>query len=457
MAFFDSLFDWLSSSRATRRTTHHRHADRAFVPTETAAAAVVVLLADLDGRGGRELTTRLANLLSGHSGIDVFRRNRVLQLAPKGSLVDRLAAAAKTGREWLQAERAHVLVWGEADASVAGVTIRILQTVADAEGHGLGDTLELPSPFGGELEGVILATLLGAVGPTKEGARAPVAEMLGDVLDGVSGFIEAPPPSLDQTQLASVLTCLGNAFTASARMGADGRRLTRAVEAYHAALGKISKDDAPTTWALAQNHLATALQIKGDREADDASLEAAAACYRAVADALGQRAYPNDWALANFRLGTVLYKLATRSGPAKLLKDSGQAFERSIEVYTRDAMPGRWSDAMNHLGVVLMALGEELSGDAVLERAAAVFRSALEVRRRDLAPLLWAQTANNLGAACFALAKRNGRAEMLRGAAGCFEGAVDVYREHGQAQRVHVIIKNLQRVQSLLNTARGRR
>src|SRR5690606_32151814 len=87
-----------------------------------------------------------------------------------------------------------------------------------------------------------------------------------------------------------------------------------------------------------------------------------------------------------------------------------------------------------------------------LEQAVGVFRKALEVRKRPVAPLLWAQTANNLGAAAFALAKRNGDAALMREACDCFEGAIEVYRERSQTAKVHVIEKNLQRVQRLLQT-----
>ncbi len=429
------------------------------MPSDVAApAAAAVLVADFDGDRDGAVVSHLVDQLSVRSGIQVRRTKAALKVSGSGGLVERLVAAAETGRKWLTAAKAEILLWGEvADDGV--VKLRFLTAVADAEGKpgtfGLGDTLELPGEFDNDLDDIVHISVLAALGPVKQGPRQRLCEMLIAAADRADRFVEAPPPDLGQSGAASVLTCLGNAFAVIWRLTGDTARIERAVWIYKAALANLLKDEAPLAWAMAQNHLAAALEATAERNKEDTeNLVAAAAAYRAATQALGRHEHPNDWALAHVHLGMVLYKLGRRTGKAAVLKDSCAAFEAALGVYTRAAMPGQWAEVMNQIGVVMMALGEQVGGNTILEQSVATFRKTLEVRGREATPLLWAQTANNLGAAAFALAKRNGNPGLLNEACSCLEGAIEVYTGHGRAKTVAVIQKNLQRVQRLLETRR---
>lgn len=461
MALFDSLFGRNPSSK-TRAGTIERYSEKAFMPSDTAiTAAAVVLVAEFAGARGREATVRLSDLLARESGIEVYRRNQVLKLSGQGSLAERLATAAAEGHAWVTEARADLLVWGEVDESGAALGIRFLPALADPEGtvgvFGLGDRLQLPFPFGADLETLVSAAVL-AASRGRSGSRSRAAEMLGAMQAPLDRLFASLPQGLSEEQTASVLIALGNVRATDFRRDPQTSRLEQALSAYEKAANTLTRERFPVTWALAQNHRAAALQALAEHTKSAQPLHAAAEAYRAIAATLDKASHANDWALAHVRLGMVLYKLGAEEGRASFYKDSRAAFENALTVFSRAAMPARWAELMNHYGVLLTALGEHVTGTAVLEQALGAFNKALEVRRRDRLPLLWAQTMNNLGAAAFALAKRTGNRTMLSDAAACFQGAIDVYRENDQAARAHVIEKNLQRVERLLagSAAAGR-
>lgn len=457
MSLVKSLFGFLSKPKGAKRAKAERRPDRAFVPTDTAEPpALVVLLSDFDGNGGAEYTSHVAEILHRLPGMEILRRNQSIPLAPTGSLAERLAGAAEKGREWLNTDKADILVWGGLEGGT--LTVRFLPRMADSDGRpgtfGLGDILELPGRISDDFDNIIAASILAAGNPARVAARTRLGGILDEVVERVQGLVHQAPSGLTREQLASVLTCLGNVFAVQWRLTSERPLLDKSVEAYKAALKIISPAEAQLTWALTQSHLGDSLAAIADRDKNQEALKLAGDTYKTVADTLGRGTYPYDWALANVRHSSVLYKLAVREGKAKSFKDAATALEQALVVFTREAMPGRWAETMNQFGTILMALGEQVTGTATLEQAVAAFRKVLEVRRREAVPLLWAQTANNLGAACFALAKRNKSQELLTEAANCFEGAKEVYAENKRSQTVLVIENNLQRVQRLLSSTR---
>jgi tetratricopeptide (TPR) repeat protein len=457
MSVFRSLFGWLFGPvRQDAEAGEEAVSPLPGVGPEPPTAVVAV--GRLDGTGGEAAATRLAGLLGRVKGIEVRRWDRLLKPGGPGNPAQKLAAAADLGREWLAAEACDLLIWGESDGRSA--TLRFLAAKAEAGGRpgafGLGDTLDLPAGLAGELDPILVAVTLAAAASAREGQRYRLSLLLGEAADKANGYVEIPPQDLAPAQLASLLTGLGNTFGMVYRLTGDLDRLRRSTEAYMAAIARCPREEAPVTWALAQNHLAGNLESLAEATRSPVPLEAAAKAYQAVIEALPKAAYPLDWALAQMNLGRVLYHHAMKLGTrTKELKEAVLAFEAALQVMTRDAMPGRWAEIQNEMGTVLLALGEQVQGNAGLELAATAFRKALEVRRRDLAPLLWAQTANNLGAAAFALAKRTGDTVLLNEAHACFEGALDVYRKDGRDKVVHVIEKNLLRVERLLQTRAG--
>lgn len=433
-----------------------KRSESAFMPSETAVGpAAVILVAEFAGPVGKEISNRLSDMLGRQSGIDVYRRSQVLKLSGRGAPIEQFTAVAEEGRAWTAEVNADLLIWGELSPTGAAVAIRFMPAVGDADGSvgafGLGDSLDLPLPLSADMEQAVVAVALAAAARARTGARNRVVELMRAALKPVEGMIE-PPGGVAGASRAAFLNCLGNALATDYRLGGAPTRLDQALACYRSAVASVSPATSPVGWALSQNHLADALLAIDERDKSAESLQEAADTYRAVVDSLGRADHPMDWALAHIRLGQVLYRLGVREGRASHFRASAASYEQALTVYTREAMPGRWAELMNNYGVLLNAIGEQVTGTVALEQAAGVFRKAIEVRKRLLAPLLWAQTANNLGAAAFALAKRNGDAALMREACDCFEGAIEVYRERGQTAKVHVIEKNLQRVQRLLQT-----
>jgi len=417
------------------------------------------LLADLAGdRGGSE-TAHLSDAITRCDCLEVFRSNQQLKMASSGDLVQQLVGAAEQGREWMQAQGADLLVWGE--VVEGGSRLRFLPFVPSADSLpgavGLGDALDMPYQFGDDFVPVLHAAVLAAVGPTFKGARGRIAEFLGPALGGARGFIEGEPADMPPRQHAAVLTTLGNAFAAHFRLGGGAKKLGNAGAVYRMALQKISPEQEPEVWAVAQSHFAAILKAQGEGKSEEATehLKRAAVAYQKITETLSRVAHPYDWALAHINHGLVLYRLSARSGRANYLQEASKSFEESLTVYTKEAMPGRWAEVTNQYGVILLAMGEQVTGNATLEQAVKRFRQVLEIRKRDKVPLLWAQTANNLGAACFSLAKRNAEAALLREASACFEGAVEIYENSGGQKKAEVIRNNLHRVERLLAARSG--
>jgi tetratricopeptide (TPR) repeat protein len=446
------VIDWLVTPPDGTGGDSQRMAPNQFVPAHMAQEpSISIVVCDFDGSTGRDFAKRLLSDLSAHQGVMVQHITKKLKLSGKGSLVENIVAAAETGRKWLVAANADILLWGDVSPEDGSATIRFLCTLADADAQpgsvGLGDTLEIPANYDADMAAVIHALVLAAVAPRKPNPqREELAELLRDPADKLNAYVDAPPSDLEATRFASVMTAVGNILAAIWRISEDPIRLDRAVKAYQVALAKSYDKENPLNWALTQNHLASALQAQSKRDKDPVPLRAAAEAYRAVAAALGSHLHVNDWALAYSHLGDVLVKLSNYEDTVQKLKEASEAYQQALKVFTRQTMPGPWSELMNQLGVALMNMGENVSGNRVLEQSAACFRQSLEVRRREIAPLLWAQTINNLGAVTFSLYKRNENEAILNEVAACFKGASEVYSQLGRQDKAAVAHRNMERI-----------
>ncbi len=455
MAIMKDMIDWLVTPPDGAGGDNQRMTPNQFVPAHLAQQpAITIIVCDFDGPNGRDTAKRLLHDLGSQSGVMIQHISKKLKASGKGTVVERIVAAAETGRKWLVGANADILLWGEVSDDDDGVTIRFLCTKADADMQpgsvGLGDTLELPAGYNAEMASVVHALVLAAVAPRKPNPqREELAELLKEPADRLNAYVDAPPSDLEQLRFSSVMTAVGNILSSAWRLSEDPTRLDRAVKAYQVALAKSYDKDNPLNWALTQNHLAAALQAQSNRDKDPAPLKAAAEAYRAVAAALGSHLHVNDWALAYSHLGDVLVKLSNYEDAVQRLKEASEAYQQALKVFTRQTMPGPWSELMNQLGVALMNMGENVSGERVLQQSAACFRQSLEVRRREIAPLLWAQTINNLGAVTFSLYKRNENAAILNEVAACFKGAAEVYAEFGRRDKALVAQRNMERIQEI--------
>jgi tetratricopeptide (TPR) repeat protein len=452
---FKNMFDWLVTPPDGSDGDNKRMTPNRFVPAHLAQQpALNIIVCDFDGVNGRDIAKRLLNDLGSQSSVMIQHISKKLRIDGKGTLVERMVAAAETGRKWLVGADADILLWGEISQENGGVIIRFLCTLADADAQpgsvGLGDSLELPVNYDADMAGVIHALVLAAVGPRKpHPQREEIRDLIIDSAVKLSAYVEVPLEGLEQARFSSVMTAVGNVLASTWRLSENQTLLDKSIKAYQMALADSYDEDNPLNWALTQNHLASALQAQAARDLDAVPLKAAAEAYRSVAAALGSHLHVNDWALAHSHLGDVLVKLSNYENTVQRLKEATEAYQQALKVFARQTMPGPWSELMNQLGVALMSMGENVSGDRVLEQSAACFRQALEVRRREIAPLLWAQTTNNLGAVTFSLYKRNENMAILNEVAACFRGAFEVYSLLGHKEKAIVAQRNMGRIKEI--------
>jgi len=452
-----------SSSRNRKRSRNknagpERISGASFAPADGGGTGQPkVLVADIAGDTSGEVAARIATSLDGFQTCEIFRTKRTLKLGDKGALVDKLIAAADEGRNWMASEEADLLIWGQITRGMIELRFLPMRPAPESQpgAFGLGDVLILPRTFSGDLDSVLHATVLGAVGPTFKGMRIRIGIQLDQALSQTRPVLEQKPADMGGTDYTTLVACLGNAFAAHALLGGPEKRLDQAASAYKIALSHTTAAADPINWSLTQNHLGTALKVKGERAKDEDILKQASIAFKAIANELSRVAFPFDWALANINLGLVLYRLGTLTSKSAYYQEATKAFDEALTVYSKDTTPGKWAEVCNQYGVVLLALGEQVNGNTTLEIAIKKFRAALHIRKKEIVPGLWAQTANNLGAACFSLAKRNSEIALLREASSCFEGAVEIYARSGAAKKAEVITNNLSRVQRLLSTREG--
>lgn len=441
-----------------RRNKKRRAAARSaggFRPTDSVSDGRV-MLAELFGSGGKEITERLAGMASAESAIETLLAGKILRMNLRIGLIERLLLAEEEGRKWLRDDSADLLIWGNMEELGTVARLHFLALGGNQDGqpgtYGMADTLDLPVPLPDDAGAILRAVTVAALLPVTKGSRRTLAERLIKHLDDAAKAMASLPEDMPQDSRVSVHNALGNAYATSFRFG-NKKALNDAMQHYEAADKLIDAEKSPIIWALVNTHMGLIKEasVKFDRKPEN--LLTAIKLYSSVADTLSRETHANDWALAHMRRAMAYYKLASLQ-PVQAqvhLKSSASAFEEALTVYDKAKTPGRWAEVMNHYGVAQMALGGYGKADAILQQSISTFRKVLEIRKRDTEPLLWAQTANNLGAACFALAKQSQEEHLLEEASYYFQGAVQVYRKvRGQKKKAEVIQKNLMRVQQLL-------
>lgn len=418
-----------------------------------------VLVANLFGSGGKEVSERLVGIVSRESGFATYHFDKALKQNLRAPLLERLLLASEQGTTWVKEEKADLLIWGEMEEMGTVARIRFLSATSSGDNQpgtfGLADTLDIPLPWPENTGDIVRAVASAALLPVASGNRKAIAERLRALPKAAYKALDEFPPDTPQEYKANMLMAIGNAFATSFRYG-DKKALARGIACYGAADAYLSPEGTPLYWALLHSHWGALLEADARVRKSAEDLEVAAKKYLLVTEGLARETNPFDWALAHVRYAMALYKMASIDGAraSKHLKAAASSFDEALTVYDRSMLPARWAEVMNHYGVVQMSLGGLGSNNTMLQQAITSFRKALEVRTIELFPMEWAQTTNNLGAACFALAKRTKEDVLFEEAAACFEGAIEVYRQRpGQKKRAKVIYSNLTKVRELHGSA----
>jgi len=460
MGLFSSILKSLLPSKRRRKSKKRRRstsvAGGGFRPSEGGSDGKV-MIANLFGSGGKELSEQLAGMLSPESTVQAVFAGQTLKQNLRVGFVERLMLANEEGRGWLEDEDADLLIWGAMEDMGTVARLHFLSLAATQDGQpgtfGMADTLDLPVPTPADAGALVRAATLAALLPISRGSRRALADRLTENLEPAKAAYAALPADTPEECKIAILNCLGNAYATAFRFG-NKKAGPGAFEHYRAADKLVDMKQNPMIWSVINTHLGVMLEADAKTRKDPAAMLEAIKLYGTISKTLTRDSYPQDWALAHVRRAMAYYKLATlQAAQAQAhLTEATRAFEEALMVYDRNQMPNRWAEVMNHYGVAQMALGGYGKSDAMLQQSISTFRKVLEVRKRDAAPLLWAQTANNLGAACFALAKQGKEEHLLEEASYYFQGAIKIFRKiKGQRKKAEVISKNLMRVQHMLS------
>ena len=90
-----------------------------------------VLVANLFGAGGKDVSERIVGMVSQESGFATYHFDKALKQNLRSPLLERLLAASEQGSTWLREEKADLLIWGEMEdmGTVAGFVFYLLAQV----------------------------------------------------------------------------------------------------------------------------------------------------------------------------------------------------------------------------------------------------------------------------------------------------------------------------------------
>ena len=380
-------------------------------------------------------TDSVAQAFSSVEGITLVRSARVVKAS--GAADDWRPAMQRNARKVLEHWQADLAVVGLVKESGKALSLWFVPRAGDGtlargdQPYEL-DQATLGPDFHEDLSTQLTALALAAVAPlAKSETRGRVLKAgLREATEKLDTLLKGRTIDKPERRVA-LQWALGNALVGLGERESGPERLKQAIDAYRAALEKLTRKRAPLQWAFLQKDLGTALQTLGARENGTARLEQAVEAYRATLEVLTRERVPLDWAATQNNLGNALFTLGERKSGIACLERAVEAYRAALKEYTRDRVPLDWAMTQSNLGAALSTLGERETGTARLEQAVEAFRTALEERPRAHVPLDWAATQNNLGNALLNLAKRETGTARLEQAVEVFRAALEERtREH---------------------------
>ncbi len=141
-----------------------------------------VLIANLFGSGGKEVTERLVGMVSQESGFATYHFDKILKQNLRLPLLERLLLASEQGAAWLKEEKADLLIWGEMEEMGTVARIRFMSLGSSGDNQpgtfGLADTLDIPVPWPDNAGDIVRAVASAALLPVASGNRKGIAERL---------------------------------------------------------------------------------------------------------------------------------------------------------------------------------------------------------------------------------------------------------------------------------------
>lgn len=168
--------------------------------------------------------------------------------------------------------------------------------------------------------------------------------------------------------LWAIFACL-TPIKADAAPRASHMRHAQSAE-HFAKRGSLSPSDNKRLEALVRE--AEALFKHGDEIGDNAALVAAIDRWKKILDLR-----PLDRALAENKLANALRVLGERESGTTTLQQAVAVIHAALKEFRRERAPLQWAMTQNNLGNALLALGEREKGPATLQQAISAYRDAL--------------------------------------------------------------------------------
>ncbi len=416
---------------------------------------VVVLLADLEGDDAeRTLRTALTEALSNRKNVVVRPVDASIPVSGAGPLATQLAMAQEKGRQWLDAAKADLLVFGHANDGGRSLSLRFLPAEPENRhgGFALADHLDLPVELEGAMGDLFVAVTLGAVVPRNDPQRQTLSEGLNEALRKAQRAVRRPPNALNATEKAMVQLCMANTYAVSGHGDPGHANLDTALETYNTALTTLTPEQAPVEWATLYKHKAEVLQYMARRGPDQRGrggrqpnelLDEAAQCYRHALEVFTAEHYPMDWGSLQLSLAGMQNRRGVKSEDVGLLKEAVYAYQAALRAYDRATYPQMYGEVNHSLGKLLQFIALLLESPQLLQEAAEACRRALQVRTQRNAPLSWAASQVNLGTALVQLARHTRETEPVAEAREAFVQAMAVYEARGARKMMDLVRTNL--------------
>ncbi|MDD9876548.1 MAG: cyclic nucleotide-binding domain-containing protein [Magnetovibrio sp.] len=413
-------------------------------------ARLALLSGDADGSH----TRRVAQAFDCFRDINVRIVNKALEIDFDKDLAAEIGRVARTGRRWLKAQQADILIWGHVPAPGATLHLHFVPLAKwDERLVGVFDLTtdlplpaDVPEPFQDLLRA---ATLAATVPSTRDKARLRKALLPEAALAAGRAFAELPG-ELTSRERGALHLCHGNVLAMAWSLARADDLRAAAVTAYRLATSTVTSEESPIDWAMAQRHLSSLYYAEAEAAGEAARYEEAAAAALSALEVLSRDETPFEWAALQHRLGLVHYKLGFDTGHTGVLRQALHYHQQALRVYTRQQTTEQWAEVMSSFAQAAQVFGEHVKSLEALATAANACHAVLQVRDRKRAPMAWAATQNNLGSALFLLGKKANNPSRLEAAIQAFEMALEVYEARNAHRAAAVTAKNLERARRLL-------
>jgi len=391
-----------------------------------------IMVAHLQHDTDREYERLIIEDLKEFEGIQVLELDRTILL--EGPIPEEQEQRGHgEARGYLRKSRASVVIWGTVLRAGEDAVLKLYWTPACGGGRrserydapALEMQLRLPEVFWSDLAEVLRLLVASRHAEYVAQVHPDVAGQLPSFIARVRTLLETSKdeegkdrPGWDTEARGRTRVILGNALYVLGNQTGKADPLEEAVAALREALGELTRDEAPSDWAMIQNNVSVALRKLGRREEALEAAQAAAEVCRGLAADRPDAFLPN--------LAGSLSNLGAMLGGVGRLEEALGSAEEAVEIYRGlasyrpDAFLPDLAGSLSNLGVALSDLGRREEALNATEEAVEIWRGLAAERPDAFLPDL-AMSLNNLGNSLSDLGRRE---EALKAA----EEAVEIRR-----------------------------